>query len=327
MKFCVIRLLCLNKAMDIKPGPQHKKDTNKPILVAAFDVDNTLLPDGSGQPPSRAFTEAAVEAAQKGIAISIVSARGVNKVLPTLIKPLLEAGVPPELIRWHGLANGAQIYDGVAHKIVQEHLIPIDIAQQLMSYLQARGIEHWVNDSDGLDCRDYFWAQDNTYATVRDQWAEPSADNSVDVPGYVPNKPLVLVANDVPAADYQELLKMAEEFAPAQVVSLLYQDIERGGQHFYKVFFLHALANKGAAAAALSTLYDAPLDQFLVMGDGTVDEPMLAVVAEAGGLAMAVANAVPGTLAAATHIAPAQVDDGAAVGLRYALQNAQPEVA
>lgn len=307
--------------MDIKPGSQHKKAKNKQILVSAFDVDNTLLPDASGQPPSPAFTQAAVQAAQQGMAISIVSARGVNKVLPSLIKPLLEAGVPSELIRWHGLANGAQIYDAVEQKIIQEHLIPINIIQQLMAYLQAQGVEHWVNDSDGLDCRDYFWTQGATYASVRDQWQEPSAENSVEVPEYVPNKPLVLVANNVPAGAYKELLKMAESFASAQVVPLLYQDIERGGEHYFKVFFLHALANKGAAAAALSDLYNVPLDQFLVMGDGTVDEPMLAVVAESGGLAMAVANAVPGTLAAATHIAPAQVDDGAAVGLDYALQH------
>ena len=307
--------------MDIKTGPQHKKAKNKHILVAAFDVDNTLLPDASGQPPSPAFTQAAVQAAQQGVAISIVSARGVNKVLPTPIKPLLEAGVPPELIRWHGLANGAQIYDVMEHKIVQEHVIPIDIAQQLMTYLQGQGVQHWVNDSDGLDCSDYFWAQGTTYASVRDQWQEPSAENSVELPKYVPNKPLVLVANDVPAAVYKELLKMADNFASDQIVPLLYQDIERGAEHYYKVFFLHALANKGAAAGALSKLYNVPLDSFLVMGDGTVDESMLSLVADAGGLAMAVANAVPGTLAVATHITPAQVDDGAAVGLRYALQH------
>jgi len=305
--------------MQVTLGPKGDAGRTYTVRATGFDVDNTLVADGSGQSPSATFTKAAVQAAGQGVAISIVSARGVNKVLPNLIQPLIAAGVPPELIRYHGLANGAQLYDAIDHTIVQEHTIPLPVAQQLMTYLQAHGIKHWVNDSDGLDCRDYFWEQGTDYSTVLDQWLPPSEDNSQRAPSYVPNKPLVLVADEVPENSYQELLQMAEQFRTDNVVPLLYQDIERDGHHFYKLFFLHALANKGAAITALADLSGVPLGQFLVMGDGTVDEPMLATVAAAGGMAMAVANAVPGVLAAATHLVPAQADDGAAIGLAYAL--------
>jgi hydroxymethylpyrimidine pyrophosphatase-like HAD family hydrolase len=312
----------------VRPGLQIE-NYQGPIRRATYDADATVVPDGSLEGASPRFLYAAYEAILAGMSVGYQTARGADKAVNPLLRPLatesLRAVGSVEPVRWHGLSNGGQIYDLLEHKMKYEWVIPQEVIKEVAAHLQDEGIDHWVQDKG----RDYICLaggvgvgnnRDNglgVYGRRRDIGLPLAGDNLEVNEAYSPEKPLVIVANDLTITQFNELMEFSEAFADHGVVSLKYG--EEDGR--FKVFILPKEANKQHALQVISELTRIAVANTAVTGDSDNDAVMLNAAVAAGGAGMAVDNAAPATKAEASHLLPAQEDDGAAIGLSYINRN------
>ena len=308
----------------VQQGPAFNPSANYEIERAVFDVDNTIVGNESSEGPHYAFLTQAKRAAS-AMQLGIQSARGANKTLDSIIGPLVRtAGV--DVARWHGLANGAQIFDAKEGEMRVESTVPTDVAMDFARYFTAHNISFWINDAKKLECADFFPVAPKakgetlgTFARQKNIWLPASSDNLTIIEDYVPHRPLVVVADDVPGDKYADLIDFAAGFRNDNVRPLLYAHNQE--QDTYKVFFLHKEANKRSALETISILSHVTLEHTATFGDGRNDDDMLRASIEAGGLGFAMGNAHPSLKEIATHILPRQEQHGAAIGLRYVLDH------
>jgi hydroxymethylpyrimidine pyrophosphatase-like HAD family hydrolase len=306
-------------------GPRFKEYNNNTIDRAAYDVDATLVDDATNQHPTSAFLSAADIAIRAGMSVGTQSARGANKMVEPILNPLARTSmnavgsIAP--VRYHGLSNGGQIYDLETGKMHTEWNVPLGVTAEVAHYLQEQHVEHWIQD-DGID---YVYeggsvgvgnSRDNglgAYGRPRNIWLPPSGSNLEIVEAYRPQKPLVIVADNLTRPQFDELMAFGENFRDENVVPLKYG--EKNG--LYKVFILRKEANKRTALEIISELSGVAVGNTVVTGDSNNDAVMLQAAVEAGGVGMAVGNAAHETMASATFIVPDQKDNGAAAGLSY----------
>ncbi len=289
------------------------------VKRAVFDIDNTLVGDNSGDAPTPDFQQAAAQMVSQGRQVGLQSARGGDKVIVPVLQPLIKTAGGVKGLELHGLANGAQVYDAEHDVIRVQRGVPAAIAQDFAAYFREHGIAHWINDSHGLENADYIWRGGQTYARPKNLWLPGVADNMVEVPNYEPNAPLVVVADEVPEHLYGDLHDFAVSFADQNVRELIYKHDEEKGT--YKLFFLHKEANKRAVLETIADLSGIALEHTVTCGDGANDFDMIHASVSAGGLGFAMGNAADSLKQAATHVLPSQAEDGAAIGLRYALRH------
>jgi len=318
-----------NPAELVTPGPQFNQYNGNPINRAVYDVDATLVDDGSDQSPTPEFISAAGLAISEGMSVGVQSARGANKVIDPILSPLARASVNAvgsiAPVRYHGLSNGGQIYDLETGNMHTEWSVPLKITDEVVHHLQAMHVPHWVQD-DGID---YVYQggsvgvrtnHDNglgAYGRPKNIWLPASVDNLEVIENYQPRKPLVIVADGLTKPQFDELMAFGETFKDENVVPLKYGDKDG----IYKVFILRKEANKQTALEIISELAGVAMGNTVVTGDSNNDAVMLQATVAAGGAGMAVANAAPETMASATHLLPDQRDNGAAVGLSYTVQH------
>ena len=81
---------------------------------------------------------------------------GANKTLDSIIGPLVRTASVIDVARWHGLANGAQIFDAKEGEMRVESTVPTDVAMDFARYFTAHDISFWINDAKRLECADFF---------------------------------------------------------------------------------------------------------------------------------------------------------------------------
>lgn len=309
----------------IKYGPKINLSTQLDMQFVGFDVDGTLVTDNTDQLPSRAFGAQVARACRKGVRIGIIGARGFNKT-EHILRFMQQSAGKPGLMRYHGLANGALIYDAVTDTFVQKHVIPREAAVMITQYLRGVNVFHWVHELRGKDSVDFAWigasgeaTKTEAYGVPKDMWVGNAPSNQYEPTAYEPQESLVIVADGLSLSAYEKLLSIVDGYEAYGLKAVVYKTDEVADTR--QVFVLNEKANKGDALATIAALYGIDAAHCAVVGDGGNDKDRFRVSVEADGLALAMGNAKPDLKALATHILPRQDDDGANSGLRYILDN------
>ena len=89
----------------------------------------------------------------------------------------------------------------------------------LLAISQLIIISFWINDAKRLECADFFpvapKGKGETLERSLDKkniWLPASSDNLTIIEDYVPHRPLVVVADDVPGDKYADLIDFAAGF-------------------------------------------------------------------------------------------------------------------
>lgn len=215
------------------------------------------------------------------------------------------------------LNNGAQIVKGSDGTIVAEWPLTTTTCVAVADYCREQQIDFWINDN-GVD---HFPLKGSVtdYQKQSDIWHTDSPRSTVA--GYVPAKPFVFVAHAISEQTLAALKAFVGSLNDDSVTTLVAHEVGmHNGLPLFDVFVIHKQANKLSALQEVAHLTGSTVNQCMMVGDGLND----AVVIEAAGIGVAVANAAAKTLSVATYIAPDYTANGAAVALEFALQLADP---
>lgn len=294
----------------LTPGPRLKANPHAldgfVVEAALFDVDNTLVGNGSSDVPSERFRQAVAAAQQAGISVGIASARQPSKVAHIL-----------DYIQADGLTilyNGGQIIDN-NQSIVAEWYISPETCTKLIPQLNQLGVSYWIND-DGTD---YFPTTDGDgFEHQTDRWQADSP--RVAALDYKPTKAFVINLHDVTTEQAEATSQIVAACGDDNLTTLIAHEVSQAdGSKLYDQFIVDKRANKQAALNEVARLQNIPLDHFIAVGDGRND----AVLVGSAGIGVAMGNSAQETLAVATYIAPNREDDGAAIALEQLIKFAQ----
>lgn len=298
----------MSNIKSLSPGIRTALSSFDDIKAVLFDVDNTLVDNESPQLPTARFLKAAEQVVRDRF-IGLATARPYSKVAHIL-----------EAIGGNGfsiLSNGAQLYDARQHKIVAEWIIPPAVCRDVCDFLANLGVRFWINDNgvDHLPLTGLFESGQSTYGRPANIW--DSASSMLEVPDYSPAKPLVIVASGVSSSQAAEIHQRVLKYAGQQVTSLVAHESQPAESGLkYDIFVVHKLANKRDALVHALDRYKLTPRQIMAVGDGRNDEVLIG----AAGIGVALGNAADPTKAVATHVAPSQVNDGAAISLEALLK-------
>ncbi|WP_342742804.1 Cof-type HAD-IIB family hydrolase [Nonomuraea jiangxiensis] len=247
----------------------------------ATDLDGTALRTDGTVSPRTASAFAKVE--ESGAALVFVTGR-----------PPRWMGEVASVVRHRGLAicaNGALIYDLHTERIVESHLITVDVLREVVAQLRANvpdlafSVEYeagFAHESDFL-----LGGLDRGTATVR-----------VDSVTSRPCAKLLVLHRGMVADELQATVHELVGHLVTATHSSRKGLIEMSAQGVTKASALAALAGQHGILAA----------QAVAFGDMPNDLPMLSWA----GTSYAVANAHPDVLAAVDHVTAANDDDGVA---------------
>jgi hydroxymethylpyrimidine pyrophosphatase-like HAD family hydrolase len=289
----------------LEKGPKYGAGQNLDIDFVLFDVDNTLVGNEVPDLPSKLFIEMA-RGSRGTLKIGIASARQLAKV-----RHILDAAKIEGLCV---LNNGAQIYDPIHKEVIEEWLVPNDVALNVMAYGAKIGVKCWIND-DGID--HYPEVTDckiTGYQYHKDMWSVKSP--FMEAKDYLPKKPFCVVLKHLSKKQLEQVEMYVIGLEHPEIKSLVvHEAVLDDGKKVYDLLVAHKNADKATAIRRVSELSGVTLEHLATVGDGRND----AVLLEAAGVGVAMGNAAAETLAVATYVAPNQWDDGAAAALQFLL--------
>ena len=261
-----------------------------PVSLIACDLDGTVL--GPGKQMAPAGREALRAAERAGIAVALATGRMLRSA--RVVQEQL--GLNGPLITYNGglihLVDGRQWADPV----------PLDAAHAIGGVCRDRGYY--------LQC----YLGDDLYVSAADPRAEAygqlaSVTYTVDPemvwhPPVPPTKLLVI----------EPVERQPEVRAALEPVAAGRCELAHSYPHYLEIS--RAGVNKGIALTRLAEVLGIPRDRVMAVGDGENDLSLL----QAAGIGVAVANAVPAVLEAATYTCSARFGDGVAEAVaRFAL--------
>jgi Cof subfamily protein (haloacid dehalogenase superfamily) len=263
----------------------------RPRLVAT-DLDGTLLTSaGEVSPRTRAALEATWAA---GIPVVGVTGRG-----PRLLESVREAldgrGIAV-------LAQGGYVVDLERDEVLRTVGLPRAQAADVIERIEAVAGDLVVAVEDAAE-------QAEARGPLRVQhgfnWPYPEPAHLLPRHQVLPQGAVLKVFLRSSALDQDELLALAQ-----QVVDPTEAEVTHAGLGFIEV--LPPGITKATGLAVALEHYGVGLGDVLAFGDMPNDLPMLAAVSEAGGRAVAVANAHPAVRAAAPELTSGNDVDGVA---------------
>jgi len=279
------------------------------IRLVALDLDGTLLTSHNEVSP--ASRTAIANAVARGTHVTIATGRrlyAARAVAETL-------GLSLPLI----LHGGAIIQDSATGAALYEDRIPSDVVRIVRDILLAHGLQPVLYESPAHGGRLFAGpaAADNapTRYYLEDRGGSAVADALVRVEhSALPSENMLSLA--VFDDDEAPMLRLHDTLAVALGgrVSLL---IERPVTATttvpsYGIEIFNAGGGKGKALAHLADLLGVLLSETMAVGDYENDLSMLDIVRTAGGVSVAMANAVPLVMAAATAFVASNDADGVA---------------
>ncbi len=234
-----------------------------------IDVDGTLVPPNSPQLPSERTREAIQKAMARGVYVGLATAR-----------PLQQC---THIIEYLGLkgpsvfSGGAEIFDTETNRALRELTLT---PPQLEAVLDE--IKHLHRSS--------YWIQDNGTDCVPDS-------------SYIPNKPYVVVAPDVPLTVAASILD--EWHLIEGVVALR---ASGSNSNVVNIHVAHADATKQRGVEYVTSLLSLSETEVIGIGDGYNDVLLM----NACGLKAAMADSVEDLLDVATYVTGSVEDDGVA---------------
>jgi len=279
------------------------------IRLVALDLDGTLLTSHNEVSP--ASRTAIADAVARGIHVTIATGRrlyAARAVAETL-------GLSLPLI----LHGGAIIQNSATGAALYEDRIPSDVVRTVRDILLAHGLQPVLYESPAHGGRLFTGPATADNAPTRyyleDRGGSAVADALVRVEhSALPSENMLSLA--VFDDNEATMLRLHDTLAVALGgrVSLL---IERPVTATttvpsYGIEIFNAGGGKGKALAHLADLLSVPLSETMAVGDYENDLSMLDIVRTAGGVAVAMANAVPLVMAAATAFVASNDADGVA---------------
>jgi Cof subfamily protein (haloacid dehalogenase superfamily) len=263
----------------------------RPRLVAT-DLDGTLLRStGEVSPRTRAAMEACWDAG-----IPFVGATGRGPRLLDSVRVVLDGrGVAV-------LAQGGYVVDLERDEVLRTVGLPREQAVEVIERIEAATGPLLVAVEDAAE-------QAEARRPLRVQhgfdWPYPEPAHLLPRGNVLPPGPVLKVFLRSAALDQDELLARARDVVdPAQA------EVTHAGLGFIEV--LAPGITKATGLAVALERYGVALGDVLAFGDMPNDVPMLAAVREAGGRAVAVANAHPDARAAADELTSGNDVDGVA---------------
>lgn len=289
----------------LQPVPRLAEGRDLQVQYALFDVDDTLIPASTRELPSDRWGQS-VQDAEAIAVIGLATARQYQKVAH-ILKAIPLTG--PSII-----SNGAQIYDGINGEMIDERPLSSVQTTEVVKTLQEFQIPHWVQDN-GVD---HFWngrkpqkfiAGLGTYMRANNLWVPGASDEDyAEVLYYKPQKPLAVIARDVPIS----LLNVLKGLETSEMnVFVAHEYAGPDSELCMEVFFLDQEANKETAFLKACDSIGVDIQNTMMTGDGLNDVGLI----QAAGVGVAMGNAVQEVKAVASYIAPPQRDDGARIAL------------
>jgi len=263
----------------------------RPKLVAT-DLDGTLLnSDGEVSPRTRAALEACWDA---GIPVVGVTGRG-PRLLDSVRVALDGRGIAV-------LAQGGFVVDLERHEVLRTVGLPRDQAAAVIGRIEDVAGDLIVAVEDAAE-------QAEASGPLRVQhgfnWPYPEPAHLLPRHEVLPPGPVLKVFLRSSTLGQDELLARAKD-----VVDPVDAEVTHAGLGFIEV--LPPGITKATGLAVALERYGVGFGDVLVFGDMPNDLPMIAAVAEAGGRAVAVANAHPAVRAATENVTSGHDADGVA---------------
>ena len=263
----------------------------RPKLVAT-DLDGTLLDsDGEVSPRTRTALEACWDA---GIPVVGVTGRG-PRLLDSVRIALDGRGIAV-------LAQGGFVVDLERHEVLRTVGLPREQAQAVIERIEAVAGELIVAVEDAAE-------QTEVSGPLRVQhgfdWPYPEPAHLLPRHEVLPEGPVLKAFLRSATLGQDELLARAKA-----VVDPVDAEVTHAGLGFIEV--LPPGITKATGLAIALERYGVGFGDVLVFGDMPNDLPMLTAVAEAGGTAVAVANAHPAVRAVTTRVTSGHDADGVA---------------
>lgn len=285
------------------------------IRLVALDLDGTLLTSQNEvSPASRA---AIADAVTRGIHVTIATGRRLYSA--KVVAETLGLSLP--LI----LHNGAIIQDSVTGAALYEDRIPPETAREVQRILLAHGQQPVVYESPTHGGRLFTGSATADNAPTRyyleDRGGKAVADALVRVEySALPSENILSLA--VFDDDEGAMLRLHDTLAVAlggRIALLIERPVTATTTvPSYGIEIFNAGGGKGKALAHLADLLGVLLSETMAVGDYENDLSMLDVARTAGGVAVAMANAVPLVKAAATaHVASNDADGVAEAFARF----------
>jgi Cof subfamily protein (haloacid dehalogenase superfamily) len=273
--------------------PPPRLDGWRPRLVAT-DLDGTLL-DSSGRvsPRSRSALDACWAA---GIPVVGVTGRG-PRLLASVREALSGRGIAV-------LAQGGYVVDLERDEVLRTIGLPRDRAQAVIDRIEAVAGELSVAVEDAAE-----QAAARRASPLRVQhgfdWPYPEPAEILPRHQVLPPGAVLKVFLRSPTLGQDELLALAR-----RVVEPAEAEVTHAGLGFIEV--LPPGITKATGLAVALDRYGVGFGDVLVFGDMPNDVPMVVAVLEAGGRAVAVANAHPAVRAVAPELTSGHDADGVA---------------
>ena len=259
-----------------------------------FDLDGTLLDEEKQLSPEN--REALLLANQNGAEIVIATGRFYGG-LPQAIKDL-------SFVRYFILMNGAKVYDRQEDRVLYRAEIPMEIAQQVFSFL------------GGVDCsvdcyqNDHGWMDEKYFEKIEYYLKNPHArELTIRTRTIVQNFPKVVAQNGDSVQKIQSYFpdlslrpKVKEQLH--QKFPMLVQSISMPAN----LELNWETATKGHALKALAQHLGIPMAETAAFGDGTNDLTMV----QFAGIGVAMDNGAEELKQVADQIAPSNVEHGVA---------------
>jgi hypothetical protein len=263
----------------------------RPRLVAT-DLDGTLLTSGGVvSPRTRAALDACWDA---GIPVVGVTGRG-PRLLDSVHAALAGRGIAV-------LAQGGFVVDLERDEVLRTVGLPREQATAVIERIESVAGDLIVAVEDAAE-------QGEVHSALRVQhgfdWPYPEPAHLLPRHQVLPTGAVLKVFLRSSTLGQDELLARAR-----RVVAPVEAEVTHAGLGFIEV--LPPGVTKATGLAVALARYDVGLGDVLVFGDMPNDLPMITAVAEAGGRAVAVANAHPAVRAAAGRLTGGHDADGVA---------------
>lgn len=254
------------------------------IRLVISDVDGTLVDTDKQLTPATIAAVARLHEA--GIGFTLVSARPVSGIVA--LGKALDVTMPMAGF------NGGSLFTGNGD-LVEEHLVPVDIARDTLAMAQEAGVGLWVF-ANGK------WYADDANGPHSKSERTASAQEPVETHDFgalLDRVAKLTFVSDDPAIIGPLAAAMKDRFGNLATIAL---------SQAYYLDVTALKANKGAAVDMLAAQAGVPLNAVAVIGDMRNDLPMFAKA----GLSIAMGQAPDDVRAAANHVTRSNSDDGVA---------------
>lgn len=262
--------------------------------LIAFDLDGTFLDDAKNIPARN--MEALAAAAEKGVHIAVATGRIFSGV-PEAIRAL-------PYIRYFICINGAQVYDRQEDRDIYTAEIDEPTAQRVMEYMDTLPVIY--------DCyQDGFgWMTQSMYDKAEEFVTNPGILRLVkDLRRPVPELKATLRERGRSVQKQQMFFKdIAMRDAQLKLLPEMFPELLFTTSVTNNIEINDGRADKGQALLALCRALGIAREQSIAFGDSSNDISML----RCAGLGVAMANAIPDTLAAADYVTGTNNDAGVA---------------